>query len=45
MHTVHSIDRNTWLTKLESIKLLPSQNQDIKFNNLGRIIDFNIVYR
>nr|WP_269199316.1 hypothetical protein [Orientia tsutsugamushi] len=42
---VHSIDRNTWLTKLERIKLLSSKNQDIKFNNLGRIIDFNIVYR
>ncbi|KJW05970.1 reverse transcriptase domain protein [Orientia tsutsugamushi str. UT144] len=32
---VHSIDRNTWLTKLEHIKLLSSQNQDIKFNNIS----------
>ncbi|WP_080571891.1 reverse transcriptase domain-containing protein [Orientia tsutsugamushi] len=41
--TVHSIDRNTWLTKLERIKLLSSKNQDIKFNNLGHIIDLKIL--
>ncbi|WP_050897503.1 reverse transcriptase domain-containing protein [Orientia tsutsugamushi] len=38
---VHSIDRNTWLTKLERIKLLSSKNQDIKFNNLNQDIKFN----
>ncbi|KJV50932.1 putative reverse transcriptase [Orientia tsutsugamushi str. Gilliam] len=43
--TVHSIDRKTWLTKLERIKLLSSQNQDIKFNNLGHIIDLKMYYR
>lgn len=41
--TVHSIDRNTWLTKLERIKLLSSKNQDIKFNNLGHIIDLKML--
>ncbi|KJV70279.1 reverse transcriptase [Orientia tsutsugamushi] len=40
---VHSIDRNTWLTKLERIKLLSSKNQDIKFNNLGYIIDLKML--
>lgn len=37
--TVHSIDGTTWLTKLKRIELLSSQNQEIKFNNLGHIID------
>ena len=41
--TVHSVDGNTWLTKLERIKLLSSQNQDIKFNNLGHIIDLKML--
>ncbi|MFP3017663.1 MAG: hypothetical protein ACEY3E_01845 [Candidatus Tisiphia sp.] len=41
--TVHSIDGNTWLTKLERIKLLSSQNQDIKFNNLGYVIDIKML--
>lgn len=41
--TVHSIDGNTWSTKLERIKLLSSQNQDIKFNNLGHIIDLKML--
>ncbi|SPR12337.1 reverse transcriptase domain-containing protein [Orientia tsutsugamushi] len=41
--TVHSTDRNTWLTKLERIKLLSSKNQDIKFNNLGHIIDLKML--
>lgn len=36
-------DRNTWLTKLERIKLLASQNQQIKFNNLGHIIDLEML--
>ncbi|SPR08339.1 reverse transcriptase domain-containing protein [Orientia tsutsugamushi] len=40
---VQSIDRNTWLTKLERIKLLSSKNQDIKFNNLGHIIDLKML--
>ncbi|KJW05159.1 putative reverse transcriptase [Orientia tsutsugamushi str. UT144] len=42
---VHNIDRNTWLTKLKRIKLLSSKNQDIKFNNLGHIIDYKMCYR
>lgn len=36
-------DGNTWLTKLERIKLLASQNQQIKFNNLGHIIDLEML--
>ncbi|WP_157866325.1 hypothetical protein [Orientia tsutsugamushi] len=37
---------NTWLTKLEHIKLLSSQNQDIKFNNLAHIIiDYNMLLK
>ncbi|KJW07930.1 putative reverse transcriptase [Orientia tsutsugamushi str. UT144] len=40
---VHSIDRNTCLTKLERIKLLSSKNQDIKYNNLGHIIDLKML--
>ncbi|WP_445668540.1 reverse transcriptase domain-containing protein [Orientia tsutsugamushi] len=40
---VHSIDKNTWLTKLERIKLLSSKNQDIKFNNLGHIINLKML--
>ncbi len=41
--TVHSKDRNTWLTKLERIKLLASQNQEMKFNNIGHIIDLEML--
>ncbi len=37
--TVLCIDGTTWLTKLKRIELLSSQNQEIKFNNLGHIID------
>jgi hypothetical protein len=41
--TIHSKDGITWLTKLERIKLLSSQNQEIKFNNLGHIIDLKML--
>lgn len=41
--TVHSKDRETWLTKLERIKLLASQNQEMKFNNIGHIIDLEML--
>ncbi|WP_341793708.1 MULTISPECIES: reverse transcriptase domain-containing protein [unclassified Rickettsia] len=41
--TVHSKDGKTWLTKLERIKLLSSQNEEIKFNNLGDIIDLGML--
>ncbi len=41
--TVHSKDGNTWLTKLERIELLSSQNQEILFNNLGHIIDLEML--
>ena len=36
-------DGNTWLTKLERIKLLSSQNQEFKFNNIEHIIDFTML--
>ena len=41
--TVHSIDGKTWLTKLKRIELLSSQNQEIQFNNLGHIIDLEML--
>ena len=41
--TVHSEDGITWLTKLERIELLSSQNQEILFNNLGHIIDLEML--
>ncbi len=41
--TIHSKDGESWLTKLERIKLLSSQNQEIKFNNLGHIIDLKML--
>jgi len=41
--TVHSKDRETWLTKLERIKLLALQNQEMKFNNIGHIIDLEML--
>jgi RNA-directed DNA polymerase len=37
--TVHSVDRQTWLTKLERIKSLAARDQEIRFNNIGHIID------
>jgi group II intron reverse transcriptase/maturase len=40
---VHSKDGPTWSIKLERITLLSSQNQDIKFNNLGHIIDLEML--
>jgi RNA-directed DNA polymerase len=40
--TVHR-DGNTWLTKLERVKLLASTDQEIKFNNLGHIIDLEML--
>jgi len=41
--TVHSQDGPTWSIKLERIKLLSSQNQDIKLNNVGHIIDLEML--
>lgn len=43
--TVHSFDGVSWLTKLERIELLSSQNQEIQFNNLGHIIDLEMLCR
>jgi retron-type reverse transcriptase len=36
-------DGNTWLTKLKRVELLSSQNQEIRFNNLGHIIDLEML--
>lgn len=41
--TIRSKDGITWLTKLERIKLLSSENQGIRFNNLGHIIDLKML--
>lgn len=36
--TVHSEDRQTWLTKLDRIGNLSASNKDIVFNNIGHLI-------
>jgi len=41
--TVHSVDRQTWLTKLERIKSLAARNQEIQFSNIGHIIDIEML--
>ncbi|WP_375330391.1 MULTISPECIES: hypothetical protein [unclassified Candidatus Tisiphia] len=40
--TVHR-DGNSWLIKLERIKLIALQHQQIKFNNLEHIIDLEML--
>jgi RNA-directed DNA polymerase len=37
--TVHSIDGQTWLTKLERIGELSARNKDRVFNNIGHLIN------
>ena len=41
--SVHSEDRATWLTKLERIGKLSAQDPKIIFNNLGHIIDVDML--
>lgn len=41
--TAHSFGGVSWLTKLERIELLSSKYQTIKFNNLGHIIDLEML--
>jgi group II intron reverse transcriptase/maturase len=41
--TVHSFDGVTWLTKLERIKLLASKEQEVMFNNIGHVIDLEML--
>src|SRR5258708_29427163 len=41
--TVHCKDGTTWLTKLERIGKLSAINAEIVFNNLGHIIDVNML--
>lgn len=41
--TARSLGGVSWLTKLERIELLSSKHQEIKFNNLGHIIDLEML--
>jgi RNA-directed DNA polymerase len=41
--SIHSKDGNTWLTKLERIRLLALRDQEMKFNNIGHIIDLEML--
>jgi len=36
--TVHSNDRESWLTKLDRIGVLSAENKDLVFNNIGHLI-------
>ena len=40
---VHSIDEQTWLTKLKRIGELSASNKDIVFNNLGYILNIEML--
>ena len=41
--TVHSKDRPSWLTKLERIGELSAQNRDLIFNNIGYLINADML--
>jgi group II intron reverse transcriptase/maturase len=41
--TVHSYDRKSWLTKLDRISELSAQSKDIVFNNIGHLIDIEML--
>lgn len=41
--TAHSLGGVSWLTKLERIELLSTKHPEIKFNNLGHIIDLEML--
>lgn len=41
--TAHSFGGVSWLTKLERIELLSSKHQEMEFNNLGHIIDLEML--
>jgi len=41
--TVHSTDGQTWLTKLERIGELSARNKDLVFNNIGHLINADML--
>lgn len=41
--TVHSKDRKSWLTKLERIGELSAQNRQLVFNNIGHVINADML--
>jgi RNA-directed DNA polymerase len=41
--TVHSNDRPSWLTKLERIGELSAQNRDMVFNNIGHLVNVDML--
>jgi gluconate kinase len=41
--TVHSKDRISWLTKLERIGELSARNRQLVFNNIGHIINADML--
>ncbi len=41
--TVHSNDRKSWLTKLERIGELSAQNRGMVFNNIGHLVDADML--
>jgi RNA-directed DNA polymerase len=45
---IHSVDEKTWLTKLDRITQLAEQDNTVVFNNLGHILDvemLQVIYR
>ncbi len=41
--TVHSNDRASWLTKLERIGELSTENKSLVFNNIGHLINVGML--
>ena len=41
--SVHSNDGKTWLIKLERIGKLSASDKEMVFNNLGHLIDINML--
>ena len=41
--TVHSYDGKSWLTKLERIGVLSAQDPRVVFNNLGHLINADMI--
>lgn len=41
--TVHSEDRASWLTKLERIGELSAENRQLVFNNIGHVINADML--
>lgn len=41
--TVHSLDRRSWLTKLDRIGELSAKEKGLVFNNIGHILDADML--